>query len=167
MLYSLRDKMSAAGADGATTTRSTTCDEYPPELIVLATPNVSSEVKDMLCPIYCTRIVDVDYVPMPRPKRPRPTSSTGSRDDRYDVDASGSGKSSEGSSHVSAWDANCGLSKLAIFTLEQYSTLLYIDADCLVVQDVSHLLDIGLGDNNGKGKKGLVAAAPDIFPPDK
>ena len=168
---------------------------YPPELIVLVTPNVSREVRDMLCPIYCTRIVDVDYVPMPR--APMGPSSTRSGDnasgsgsaDAYTIDTTSGlrvSKSSNGSgstgkngrngssSHVTAWDTNCGLSKLAIFTLEQYSSLLYIDADCLVVQDVSHLLlgvqDIGPGGDNangGGGPMGLIAAAPDIFPPDK
>ena len=54
---------------------------------------------------------------------------------------------------------NCGLSKLSILSLEQYSTLLYIDADCLVVQDVSHLLDVGLQDDE---RKGLLAASADI-----
>lgn len=72
------------------------------------------------------------------------------------------------SSHVTNWDQYCGLSKLSVFALEQYDRILYIDADCLVVQDVGHLLfdtdSIGSSDD---GRRGLMAAAPDIFPPDK
>ena len=73
---------------------------------------------------------------------------------------------------MKAWDENCGWTKLRLFELESYDTILYIDADCLVVKDVGHLLNIdepktGTGDVMPTKRKGLLAAAPDIFPPDK
>ena len=43
--------------------------------------------------------------------------------------------------------------------------ILYIDADCLVVKDISNLLHIDIGEVSKE--HGLLAAAPDIFPPDK
>eukprot|EP00956_Cyclotella_meneghiniana_P011764 scaffold16528_cov79-Cyclotella_meneghiniana.AAC.3 len=55
----------------------------------------------------------------------------------------------DNSSHVQQWDENCGWTKL----------------HCLVIKDVSHLLHID--DNETTKRVGLLAAAPDIFPPDK
>jgi alpha-N-acetylglucosamine transferase len=41
-------------------------------------------------------------------------------------------------------DNHCpGLTKLRIFELQQYDTVVYIDADCLVLQDISDLLERG------------------------
>ena len=55
--------------------------------------------------------------------------------------------------------------------MENYDTILYIDADCLVVKDVSHLLDVDSDQASSEKectkRAGLLAAAPDIFPPDK
>ena len=79
-------------------------------------------------------------------------------------------------SHVQSWDEHCGWTKLRLFELDSYDTILYIDADCLVVKDVSHLLQVDKATNSescsdGQIQKqlrtGLLAAAPDIFPPDK
>lgn len=86
-------------------------------------------------------------------------------------------------SHVKSWDENCGWTKLRLFELDCYDTILYIDADCLAVKDVGHLLYIdestkssaGSDDDTGDAtagklsekRVGLLAAAPDIFPPDK
>jgi len=67
-------------------------------------------------------------------------------------------------SNVKSWNTSCGLTKLNIFKLTVYDTLLYLDADCLVVRDVSSLLQLGKIYINSEA---LVAAAPDIFPPDK
>ena len=80
-----------------------------------------------------------------------------------------------------SWDDNCGWTKLRIFELEGYGTILYIDADCLVAKDVGHLLRIdetkssdgddfgGNGETPPRSERatGLLADAPDIFPPDK
>lgn len=71
----------------------------------------------------------------------------------------------DSSSHVQQWDENCGWTKLRIFELESYDVILYIDADCLVVKDISSLLHIDKGETCKR--YGLLAAAPDIFPPDK
>ena len=56
------------------------------------------------------------------------------------------------------------LTKLHIFRLDVYHTILYLDADCLVTKDVSHLIELGKVYTESEA---LVAAAPDIFPPDK
>ena len=50
------------------------------------------------------------------------------------------GVSGGGGSHVTSWDINCGYTKLHIFNLHVYDCVLYIDADCLVVKGVIHLL---------------------------
>ena len=78
-------------------------------------------------------------------------------------------------SHVQSWDEKCGWTKLHLFELEEYDTILYIDADSLVVKDVGHLLHID--DQNGSSdtannnadekRRGLLAAAPDVLPPDE
>ena len=85
---------------------------------------------------------------------------------------------------MSSWDTNCGYTKLHIFNLDVYDRILYIDSDCLVIKDVGHLLqdqydNVSLPHNNinnsitndvmntkqRKDPCGLIAAAPDIFPP--
>jgi glycogenin glucosyltransferase len=109
---------------------------YPPELVVLVTPNVSQATRQALYPAFCTRILQVE--PIAFPQSSKPTIS----------------------SHFESGE----LTKLHIFQLEVYHTLLYIDADCLVVKDVSHLLELGKVHTESVA---LIAAAPDIFPPDK
>ena len=157
LLYSLKQNLSTSSNGGAGGAGG--CLHYPPEIVVAVTPTVSQEVRDALHPILCSRIIEVDFIPMPKPE-----SVDDADDAQGDADEGKDTNKGEGTSHVSAWDKNCGLSKLSILSLEQYSTLLYIDADCLVVQDVSHLLDVGLQDDE---RKGLLAASADIFPPDK
>ena len=63
-------------------------------------------------------------------------------------------------SHVSSWSA-VGLTKLRIFSLTRYSRLLYIDADCLVLQNLDHLF------RTPHSPTFPFAAAPDISPPDR
>jgi hypothetical protein len=62
------------------------------------------------------------------------------------------------------WSAKGELSKLHILRFENYVTLVYIDADCLVVNDLTSLLELG---KVYQESEALIAAAPDIFPPDK
>jgi len=112
---------------------------YPPELIVMVTPNISQQTRDALCPVYCTRILEVEPLSFPK-----------NQDESTNC-------------HVPGWTSNGALTKLHIFRLNVYNIILYIDADCLVVKDVSHLLQ----DFSHKKEKGLLSAAPDIFPPDK
>tara|TARA_B100000780_G_scaffold125182_1_gene87820 strand:- start:240 stop:1466 length:1227 start_codon:yes stop_codon:yes gene_type:complete len=57
--------------------------------------------------------------------------------------------------HVPGW-VNAGYTKLHIFNLVQYHKVVYIDADTLVLRNIATLFD----------HPGL-AAAPDVFPPDK
>ena len=117
--------------------------DYPPETVVLLSSKLSNSasVKSQL-QFFCDRIIIVDHIPIHH------------------------GNSTEdNSSHVQQWDENCGWTKLRLFELESYNTILYIDADCLVIKDVSHLLHVD--DNETTKRVGLLAAAPDIFPPDK
>eukprot|EP00571_Detonula_confervacea_P017654 CAMPEP_0172312300 /NCGR_PEP_ID=MMETSP1058-20130122/17115_1 /TAXON_ID=83371 /ORGANISM="Detonula confervacea, Strain CCMP 353" /LENGTH=441 /DNA_ID=CAMNT_0013025711 /DNA_START=1 /DNA_END=1326 /DNA_ORIENTATION=+ len=135
---------------------STPEDQYPPEIILLLSSKVSNpgSKKNFLLPTFCDRIVRVDHIPIAKNLN----------------ENNGSEKTS---------NENCGWTKLRLFELESYDTILYIDADCLVMKDVSHLLHIddptissNKGDHRGNGETrekrvGLLAAAPDIFPPDK
>ena len=57
--------------------------------------------------------------------------------------------------HVPGW-INAGYTKLHIFNLIQFSKIVYIDADVLVLKNVDELFE----------RPGL-SAAPDVFPPDK
>uniref|UniRef100_A0A7S3PP17 Hexosyltransferase n=1 Tax=Aplanochytrium stocchinoi TaxID=215587 RepID=A0A7S3PP17_9STRA len=54
---------------------------------------------------------------------------------------------------------NCGFTKLRIWSLTQYDKIVYIDADCVVLSEISNLFTVDLGSIG-------FAAAPDIFPPD-
>lgn len=113
MLYSLRKKFSFHQT-------------YPPEIVVLVTSNVDLEkTTEVLKPALCTRILVIDeWWP--------PSQSIDSQLMK------GFGKSNK-----RVFDNhNPGWTKLRIFGLQQYETILYIDSDCLVLKDVSHLLDL-------------------------
>jgi glycogenin glucosyltransferase len=130
--------------------------EYPPEVIVLLSSKLKDDasITDRLR-LFCTRIIEVEHIPI-----------------NNDDDDAGENKQS----HVKEWDENCGWTKLHLFGLDSYDTILYIDADCLVLKDISHLLSIDDDEDGGQTttttthankRRGLLAAAPDIFPPDK
>jgi len=129
-------------------------DEYPPEIIVLLSSKLKNDasVTDRLR-LFCTRIIEVEHIPI--------------------IGNDGSEGDNNKPSHVKEWDENCGWTKLRLFQLDGYDTILYIDADCLVLKDISHLLSLSEGDQtlptttHGNKRRGLLAAAPDIFPPDK
>ncbi|KAL7426998.1 hypothetical protein ACHAXH_002112 [Discostella pseudostelligera] len=133
-------------------------DQYPPEIIVLLSSKMTNDVSkyDFLHPIFCDRIMRVDHIPISK-----------------NMDALENSENNKKSSHIQSWDDNCGWTKLRLFELESYDTILYIDADCLVVKDVSPLLHIDESptsrtNNTADAKRmGLLAAAPDIFPPDR
>eukprot|EP00980_Cylindrotheca_fusiformis_P020974 scaffold7987_cov200-Cylindrotheca_fusiformis.AAC.3 len=119
---------------------------YPPEIVVLVTSNVTlSKAEEALLPSLCTRILPIEeWAP--------PTKS---------VDSSlmkGFGKTNKRTLD----DHNPGWTKLRIFGLQQYETILYIDSDCLVLKDVSHLLDLNKVYSESEA---LIAAAPDVLPP--
>ena len=113
---------------------------YPPEVVVLVTPNVPPEVYNLLCPILCTRILPItEWIP--------PLSSN-----------------KKGQTWQRTLDNHCsGWTKLRIFGLQQYDTILYIDSDCLVLKDVSSLLELNKIYTESQA---LIAAAPDLLPPD-
>ena len=137
-----------------TQTKSTSASYYPPEIVVLATPDVSSSPQiQALLGALCTRIITVEYIPVPThtiddqtSKRVKTSSTNFLYPRMYD-------------NHTSF-----GLTKLQIFNLTQYHTIVYIDNDCLVTKDVSTYL-LGLGKVYVESES-LVAAAPDVFPPD-
>lgn len=127
-------------------------DEYPPEIIVLLSSKISNDapIRTRLRPFFCDRIITVDHIPINQHHN--------------------GGDNGSGGSHVQMWDENCGWTKLRLFELESYDTILYVDADCLVLQDVSHLLHVDTTASRQMSERkrlGLLAAAPDIFPPDK
>ena len=125
--------------------------EYPPEVVVFVTSEVSTKIRKQLCPAFCTRILEVPYISIPH------------------NDTNG-----EGDCHVSSWDT-CGYTKLNIFRYENYRTILYIDSDCLVLKDIKFLLQLSSSKQHHHhedkvkdfSETMLIAAAPDIFPPDK
>ena len=108
------------------------------------TPNISQETRQALAPTFCTRVLEVEPLNFP-------TESI-------------QNKQIVANHHVESWSTQGTLTKLHIFRLEQYDTLLYIDADCLVVKDVTHLFDLG---KLYQQSEALLAAVPDIFPPDR
>jgi alpha-N-acetylglucosamine transferase len=60
--------------------------------------------------------------------------------------------------------------KLRLFELEGYDTILYVDSDCLILKDIGHLLHIGdpaTPSEETVKRVGLLAAAPDTSRPDK
>lgn len=107
---------------------------------MLVTPNVSQATRKALHPAFCTRILEVEPLDFPESAKQFVTS------------------------HVDSWQVQGGLTKLHIFRFDVYDTVVYLDADCLVVKDVSHLIELGKVYTESEA---LVAAAPDIFPPDK
>lgn len=115
---------------------------YPPEIVVLVTPDVSQKVRDALWPALCTRIVEVEVISIP----------PGINKKIFKQD-------------FTAWDNHSpGLTKLHAFRLEVYDSIVFVEPDCLVLDDLYPLLK--------KGKvytetEALVAAAPDLFPPDR
>ena len=140
LLYSLRETLPQPLASAA--------NYYPPELIVLITPDISQTVRDALYPAFCTRLIEVDPIAIPN------------------VDSPTDGSNSN-ASHVASWSDTCGYTKLHIFRQPVYSKILYIDSDCLVQKDISHLFNLHQHETPSSSRRGLVAAAPDIFPPDK
>jgi glycogenin glucosyltransferase len=108
----------------------------------MVTPNVSQATREALHPAYCTRILEVEPISFPAK----------------------SIENKQVTSHVKSWSAQGELTKLHIFRLDNYDTVLYIDADCLVVKDITQLLELG---KIYQESEALVAAAPDILPPDK
>lgn len=131
MLYSLRKSLSLQQT-------------YPPEVVVLVTPNVSKSIQKQLCPALCTRVLPVEeWMP--------PTNSINN-------------KLAKKRSWKRILDNDCpGWTKLHIFGLQQYDTIVYIDTDCLILKDISNLLELNKIYTESEA---LIAAAPDILPPD-
>jgi len=85
---------------------------------------------------FCHRIIIVDLIPSPHTSGNDTCSSNG-------------------------WD----YTKLHLWSLTSYSQILYVDADCLVLKDIFHLLR--KGKHNSDHNVDMVTAVPDIHPPDK
>lgn len=100
-------------------------------IVVLVTPNISASTTKRLS---CNRHVTVKVVePITRP---------------------------EGSSSENCW-ANSEYTKLHIWNLMEFTRIVYIDADCIVLENIDELFSL-IPDNEQ-----IFAASPDVFPPDK
>lgn len=119
---------------------------YPPEIVVLATSNVSiAKAQEVLSPALCTRILPIEEWKAPLKSIDRKLGKKDPLTRTLD-------------SHSAEW------TKLRIFSLQQYDTILYIDSDCLVLGDVSNLLELNKVYTESEA---LIAAAPDILPPNQ
>jgi alpha-N-acetylglucosamine transferase len=131
LLYSLKKKLSLS-------------QRYPPEIVVLVTPNVDADkVRSTLCPALCTRVLPVDDWPAPVKSIDSKLSKT--KEIQRTLDE-----------HSPGW------TKLQIFGLQQYDTIVYLDSDCLVIKDISQLLALNKVYTESEA---LIAAAPDLLPP--
>ncbi|KAJ1798397.1 Glycogenin-1, partial [Coemansia sp. RSA 2599] len=70
-------------------------------------------------------------------------------------------------------DLGTTVTKIAVWSLTEYSRIVYLDADTLVLQSIDSLLeepssdsDLGMRPNGGMQNEGLLAAAPDLGWPD-
>lgn len=118
---------------------------YPPEIVVLVTPNVSPKIYEQLCPALCTRILPIDEWHPPPPQQTIDSKLGKKKPWKRTLD-----------NHCPGW------TKLRIFGLQQYETILYIDSDCLVLQDISSLFELNKIYTESES---LIAAAPDLLPP--
>jgi glycogenin glucosyltransferase len=149
LLYSLKNNLPSVDSFGP--------DDYPPELIVLITPNISESVRQALYPAFCTRLVEVDPIEIPDISKNAKNNEGGAGAGAEEA------ATNANESHVASWSDKCGYTKLHIFRQTVYDKVLYIDSDCLVVKDLSHLFKLHHDSPRGR----LLAACPDIFPPDK
>jgi lipopolysaccharide biosynthesis glycosyltransferase len=122
---------------------------YPPELVVLVTPDVSQKTRQSLCPPFCTRILPVEHIAL--------SSSSSSK--------GGINQKIAGYQTTTPWDQDCPrLTKLHVFSMVVYDTILFLEPDCLVLQNLYPLLQRGKVYTESEA---LVAAAPDVWLPDK
>ncbi|KAJ2636961.1 glycogenin glucosyltransferase [Coemansia sp. RSA 1286] len=70
-------------------------------------------------------------------------------------------------------DLGTTVTKIAVWSLTEYSRVVFLDADTLVLQNIDSLLDnpskeseLGMRQNGGMQNEGLLAAAPDLGWPD-
>lgn len=100
------------------------------EIAVMVTSNIDKRSRRVLLSSGFDQIIEVDSIPNPNQ-----------------------------SVHVQSW-IDVGFTKLRIWSLTQYSKVLYIDADCVILDNVAYLLSDPSYSNI------TFAAAPDVFPPD-
>lgn len=106
--------------------------QYSPEIIVIVPTDISKN--DTVClDLFCNRIVRVEPIITKVPSKDNNTTEAMEK----------------------ALDGHW--TKLRIFQLESYDTILYISSNSLVLKDVSHLLP---SETIGKKKVGLLAAVP-------
>lgn len=106
--------------------------QYSPEIIVLVPTDISKS--DTMClDFFCNRIIRVEPIPPNKDNNNNTTEATEKAVDGF-------------------W------TKLRLFQLESYDTILYISHNSLVLKDVSHLLHLLPNETNGKKKVGLLAA---------
>lgn len=98
-----------------------------PAIILLVTPQVTEGIRKGLRGL-CDEIIEVEPIPNP-----------------YAAET-----------HVAGW-VDSGFTKLRIWELTQFERVVYLDADCLVLEDLQELFAL----------EADFAAAPDVFPPDR
>jgi hypothetical protein len=106
----------------------------------MVTPNISKASREVLFPMFCTRILDMDSVLSPQ-------LSLGQSE-------------LTDSSAASLCEGN--LNKINIFRFESYEFILYLDPSCLVLKDVSSLLEKGKHIDRSTT---FIAAAPNTLNP--
>lgn len=98
-----------------------------PAVILLVTPQVTEGIRKGLRGL-CDEIIEVHPIPNP-----------------YAAET-----------HVAGW-VDSGFTKLRIWELIQFERVVYLDADCLMLEDLQELFALDVD----------FAAAPDVFPPDR
>jgi len=100
---------------------------FKPAIILLVTPQVTEGIRKGLRGL-CDDLIEVQPIPNPYATQ----------------------------THVSGW-VDSGFTKLRIWSLLRFERVVYLDADCLVFNDLRELFTLDVD----------FAAAPDVFPPDR
>ena len=135
LLYSLKKKLADVSQN------------YAPEIVVCVTPDVKNitQIQSLLVPALCTRLLPIENWETPEVSTSIDSKLSKTKPLTRTLD-----------NHAPGW------TKLHIFGLQQYDTILYIDSDCLVLRDISNLLDLNKVYTESEA---LIAAAPDLLPP--
>jgi len=125
------------------------------QITVLAGPAVSETTLARLEPL-CTMVLRVEALSCPlaatSTEEATPAATTAAA---AEVEGAGGGGKRE--DHSSSCWAQAEMTKLNIWNLTQFDQVVYVDADCMVLDSIDELFDLDTD----------FAAAPDIFPPDK
>lgn len=127
LLYSMMKKTNTNRSTTITATNNDNAIVYQPEIVLFVTPDISKEIYEELS-CFCTRIVLIDYI-----------------SNCYD-DNINKKRQNNNISVNNYYDLN--VAKIHLLNQCVYDQILYIDFNCLVLKDISHLFqrtDIGNG----------------------